>query len=104
MDEAEVIERVALIAHDEPAEVAQPGEDPLNFPAAPIASERATILGLGTHPLAAMGRDHLDAPPRQRPIESIGIASAIPDQALRQFRDEARVKGGGDEGDLVRRS
>lgn len=38
MDKAEVIERVPLIAHDQAAEVAEPGEEPLHLPAALVAA------------------------------------------------------------------
>ena len=43
MDEAEVIERVALVADDQPTEVAQPGEEPLDLPTATEAAERPSI-------------------------------------------------------------
>ena len=65
MDEAKVIERVALIAHDEPPEIAEPSEEPLDLPPSAIAPEWTPILRLGTHPPAAMGRGHRDAPVRQ---------------------------------------
>ncbi len=35
VDEAEVVERVALVARGQAAEVAQPGEESLDLPAAP---------------------------------------------------------------------
>ena len=67
MDEAEVVERMALVADDQAAEVAQPGEEPLDLPAAPVAAQRAAILGLGPLAVAPMRRDHLDAQLRQVP-------------------------------------
>ncbi len=54
MDEAQVIERIALIADDQTAEVAQPGEEPLDFPPTAIAPERTAILGLGPRAVAAV--------------------------------------------------
>ncbi len=50
MDEAEVVERVALVADDEPTEVAQPSEEPFDLPSALVPTQGATVLGLG--PLA----------------------------------------------------
>ena len=47
MNKAQVIERMALIADDEAAKIAQPGKEPLDLPAAAIASELTAILGLG---------------------------------------------------------
>ena len=104
MDEAEVIERVALIAHDQTSEIAEPCPEPFDLPAATLAAQRTSILRLGTDAPAAMGSDHLDAPPRQGPIESIRIIGAITNQALGQGADEAGVEGGGDEGNFMRRS
>ena len=74
MDEAEVVERIALVADDESAEVAEPGEEALDFPASAIAPERAAILRLGTRAVAAMRCDHLDPKLRQAPRQ-VGSAS-----------------------------
>lgn len=65
MNEAQVVEGMALIADDQAPKVSQPGEEALDLPAAAVAAQRPPILGLGTHPSAAMRRDHLDAPLRQ---------------------------------------
>ncbi len=40
MNEAEVVEGIAHGAHDQPTEVAQPGAEPLNLPAAPVPTHR----------------------------------------------------------------
>lgn len=86
MDESKVVEGVALIAHDQ---------------AAAIPPEGTTSLGLGAHSSAAMRRDHFHAKARQRQIERISVIGAIPDQAAREVRDKARIKGWGDQGDFV---
>ena len=46
MDEAQIVERMALVADDEATEVAEPGEEAFDFPPAPIAPKRTAILGL----------------------------------------------------------
>jgi hypothetical protein len=104
MDETQVIERLALIADDQAAEVAEPGEEPFDFPATAIASEWTAILGLWAHPSPAMGRNHLDAPGGQGRIQWISIIGTIADESPRQLVYEAGVEGGRDEGNLVRRS
>ena len=104
MNETQVIERVALVADDQTPEIAQPGEEPLNFPPPSVPAERAAILRLGTLPTPAVGRDHLDAQAGQLGIQWIGIISAIPDQSAREVVDEAGVERRGNEGNLVRRS
>ncbi len=48
MDEAQVVERVALIAHDQTAEVAEPGEKPLTNAADYYTT--ATALGARSRP------------------------------------------------------
>jgi hypothetical protein len=51
-----------------------------------------------------MGRNHLDAPGGQGRIQWISIIGTISDEASWQGVYEAGVKGGRDEGNLVRRS
>ena len=84
MNKAEVVEGVSLIADDEPTEVAQPGKEPLNLPAAPLAAQGAAVLGLGAFPVAPVRRDHLDAQLGQRRIERVGIIGAVANEPLRQ--------------------
>ena len=104
MDEAQVIERMALIADDQTAEVAQPGEEPLNLPTALVPSQWTAILGLGAFPVPTVRGNHLDAELGQRVVERISVVGAVANQALGQLGYEAGVEGGSDEGDLMRRS
>jgi hypothetical protein len=60
VDETEVVERVALRADDESAEVAQPSKEPLDLPAAPEAAQLAAILRLRLLPVAAVWDDQRD--------------------------------------------
>jgi hypothetical protein len=60
-DEAEVVERMALVADHEAAKVAQPGEEPFHLPVALVAAQLSAILGFGSLAVAAMRSDHLDA-------------------------------------------
>lgn len=51
MDEAQVIERLALVADDHPPKIAEPGEQALNLPTALVAAPPTAILGLGAFPV-----------------------------------------------------
>lgn len=103
MDEAQVVECMALIAHHEATKVAEPRVEALDLPAATIAPERTPILRFGAYSPAPMGRDHLDAQRGQRHVKPIRVVGTIPDQAPWEGIDEAGVKGWRDEGHLVRR-
>ena len=78
MDKAQIIERMALVADDQPSEVAQPGKEALNLPAAAIASERTTgqRRGFGGRPgappraCATSRGSYADARPPPRPHRS----------------------------------
>jgi hypothetical protein len=61
LNKAEVIEGLALVAHDEAAEIAQPSEEPLDLPTTFVATERSAVLRLGFLPIASMRRNYLDA-------------------------------------------
>jgi hypothetical protein len=86
LNKAEVVECVALVAHDQPAEIAEPGEEPLDFPAPPIAPQRAAILGLGAFAATPVRRDHLDAQLGERLVQGVSVVGAIPDEPLGEIR------------------
>src|SRR5690242_15386090 len=104
MNEAQIIEGIALIADHEPPEIAQPGEEPFDLPAAAIPAERAAVLRFGAHASTAMWRDHLHPELGQCPIKAVGIIGAISNESPGQLVYKAGVEGGRDKGDLVRRS
>jgi hypothetical protein len=84
MNEAEVVERMALIADDQPAEVAEPSDEPLNLPPASIPPEWTPILGLRANTAPAMRRNHLD--PRVASATSKGSASSARSPMSRRGR------------------
>ena len=104
MNEAQIIEGIALIADHEAAEGAQPGEEPFDLPAAAITAEGTTILRFGAHPPATMWRDHLHSELRQCPIESVRVVGAIPDESLGHLVYKPRVEGRSDKSNFMRRS
>ena len=97
MDETQIIQGVALITNDQSPEIAEPGEESLNFPPPSVPAKRAAILHLGTGAIAAMGRNHLDAQQLQSFTQRIRIVALVPDQPAGEVVHEAGVKGGSDE-------
>src|SRR5215469_2356553 len=93
-----------LVADDQAPEIAQPGEEPFDFPPFSVATERAAILGLRPGATAPVRRDHLDAQQVERHIQGVGIVAAVTDQSAGDLSDEAGVEGRSDEGNLSRRS
>ena len=104
MDEAQVVEHMALVTHDQPPKVAEPGEEPLDLPTPPLLMQRAPILRLGLRAAPTMRCDHLDTQLCQGCIQRVGIVGPVADQAAGQGVYKAGVERGGDEADLVRRS
>lgn len=104
MDEAEEVVEVILVADHQPAIVAQPGEQPLYLPPAPVASERSAVLGLGTLASSSVRSDHLDALISQPLIERVRVVGSVSNQMLRQGLYEATLKSRLNKGDLMRAS
>jgi len=57
-------------------------EEALDDSAAPVTPERAAILRLGPHAVAAVRRDHLDARAGEFSVERVAVVSAVADQPL----------------------
>jgi hypothetical protein len=73
---------VALPAHDEPAEIPQPGEGPFDFPPAPIAPQLPTVLQWGPHTVFPMGANQLNAAPGQPLTQRVRITGFVIDDTL----------------------
>ncbi len=96
---------MVFVARDEAAVVLEPGEQAFYFPAAPVAAKRPTILGHRCTAVAAVGRDHLQAPTLgEACIKSVAVVGLVSDQSHRDFRDEPGFERCLGEGDLMRRS
>lgn len=89
MCEAQVVEGMAFVAHDQPSEIAEPGEKSRDLPAPAITPQRAPILRLATHAPPPVRGDHLDVPLRHSPVQSIRIVGAVANQASWQLANEA---------------
>jgi hypothetical protein len=83
MKESLVNGKRAIVAHDESAEVAEPGESTLHRPPSLIAAQRSAIMGWGLAPVLALRGDQLDAARRQLFSQGIAIVGAVGDETKR---------------------
>ncbi len=91
---------MVLPARDEPAKALQPGEEPLDLPAAAIATQRPAIPR-HLPPVGMVRCDHLDPALVPEPlVQSVAVIGLAPDQALGSVLEKAGVDRLVDERDL----
>ena len=73
----------AVLPHLEPAEVAEPGEGALDFPAPPIPPQLAAVLVRSLPFIPAVRHNQIDAASSQPPAQRITVVTAIGDDPLR---------------------
>ena len=106
--ELEHTEEVGLVifpAGDQPAEIVEPGEEALDFPAAAVAPQFTAVLGALAAAIVFVRRDEPDAvflP--QAPVQRIAVVGAVADHSLWFGAREALLDGGFDEFRFMRRS
>jgi hypothetical protein len=83
MKEGLVNRERTVVAHHQPAEVAEPGEGAFNGPASSIAAQRSTVLRRRFAPILPMRRDQLDAARRQLRAQRVTIVAPVGDEANR---------------------
>jgi len=83
MKKAAVNGKRAVIAHDQAAEVAQPGEGAFHGPPPPVSPECPTVLRRGPAPILAVRGDQLDAAPGQLLAQRITVVAPVGNQAFR---------------------
>ena len=102
---AEEVAFVMFPTADQSAEVVEPGEEPLDSPAAAVTAQFAAILSVLAAAGVLVGRDESNAvflP--QALVERIAVVGFIADQSLRCFAQEAALERGFDERGFIRRS
>ncbi len=83
MEETLEVLRVVFIAHDQPAEVEEPGKESLDFPAPTLATQGSAILRAMSAQPHSVGSNHLRTVVlHQRLIQPITIVGPITDQSL----------------------
>src|SRR5437879_2144535 len=73
----------AVITHNQVAEVAEPGEGALDFPAPSVAPQRSSVLGHRFAPIPAVRRDQFNPAHSQPLSQRIAVVTTIGDQAQR---------------------
>src|SRR5215468_10840657 len=87
MEECTIHLERALVANDQPAEVAQPGECPLHLPPPLVPPQLPAVLHRRPLAAAPMGADQLDAPLRPQPLpQAVAVVALVADQPLRLRR------------------
>jgi hypothetical protein len=71
----------AIIAHDEPAEVAEPGEGAFHGPASPVTPQRSAVLRRRLATILAMWDDQLNAAPGQSLPQRVAVVAAVRNDA-----------------------
>ena len=96
---------MALIASGQMPEIAEPGPEPFNLPAAPEPPQRSPVLGRWPHSILFVRCNHLDAMlPLHLDVQRIAVVGKISDQTFGLFLHEATFYGFVDQRHFVRRS
>lgn len=82
MKEGIVDGETAFVAHDQAAEVSQPGKGALDFPATPVTPQRPSILRGCLATILAMWTDQLDAALLETAAQRVAVVGAVGDEAL----------------------
>jgi hypothetical protein len=83
MEQGVIHQQRAFVAHDQPAEVSQPGKGALDFPALPVTAQCAPILGRRLAAVAAVWTDQFDAAVRKLLAQRVAVVAPVGDQAVR---------------------
>ncbi len=84
MNEAEEVVSVPFVADGQAAEVLQPGNETLHFPAATVTAQRATVLSSFSHPSVPMRRNHFNALAPEFCIEWVTVIGFVANKPLGQ--------------------
>ena len=83
MKERPINRQRAIVADDQAAEVAEPGEGAFHGPAPPVSPERPAVLGRRLAPILAVRGDQLDAAPGQLLAQRVAVVATISDDPFR---------------------
>src|SRR6266699_189929 len=83
MKECAVHRERAVVANHQMAEVAEPREGTLDFPAPAVASQRSSVLGHLFASIPAMWRDQFDPALRQPLSQRVTVVTTVGDEAQR---------------------
>src|SRR5271166_3575598 len=96
---------VVFPANDDATKVMKPREQAFDLPAATVATQCAAVLCGFFASRAFVRSDQLHTEPLANVcVQRVAVVSAVADQALGSFREEAVFEGGSDEFCFMRRS
>jgi hypothetical protein len=105
LEHAEEVGFLMFPAADESAEVVEPSEEALDFPAAAVTAQFTTVLGVLPTAIILVGRDQKDTVLfSQALIERIAVVGAVTDHSFGFGLRETLFDGGFDEFGFMRRS
>src|SRR5579871_4371519 len=102
-DKAHEIAGFELVAGVDTTVAQEPGDEPLDVPPSPIATETSAVLGLAVAS-GVVRRDQVDPAFLELCVEWIAVVSLVADQEPRERPREAGVDGFGDELLLISRT
>ena len=82
-----------LVANDHAPEVVQPGDQPLDFPATAVTTQRSAILRGGSDSVVPVRSDQFNALRRKGLVERVAVVGFVPDEPSGLFGNESSVKG-----------
>jgi hypothetical protein len=105
LNHAEEILWVVFPANDHAAKIMEPCKQALDFPAAPVTTQYATILrrGFASGGIVRSNQLYTEALANLR-VQRVTVVSAVANQALGSFGEEALLDRGSDEFCFMRRS
>jgi hypothetical protein len=105
LEHAEEVGFLIFPAADESAEVVEPSEEALDFPAAAVTTQFAAVLGALSTAVVLVGRDESDAVLLQQAlIERITVVGAVADHSFGLGSRKPLCEGGFNEFRFMRRS
>src|SRR5690242_13864077 len=98
LDHAEEIDLMIFPTADQSAEVVQPREEALDFPATAVTTQFAAVLGILPAAVVLVGRNESDTVLLPEvPVERIAVVGAVADHSLGFGSCETLLQGGFDE-------
>jgi hypothetical protein len=83
MTEGLIHQTMTFPAHNQAAEISEPGAGPFHFPAPSVAPQLPPVLPRGFAPVAPMRTDQLNAPPGQARAPRVRVTGVVIEPALR---------------------
>ena len=102
MEHPEKVLGEALIAHDDPPKVLQPGKESFDLPSPSVAPQRATVL----RPLCPgppVRRNQFHAMAGQFGVQSVRLVGVVADETRWELADKSLRECGVNQGDFMRR-